>query len=152
MSKFNASVSVLGIQEVKTQQAILKLLENSLWNRETADSNRNELKESIRRLSQRLSNNSVHETNSFPIYDRHITDDTPFEMCDLVSVSTANYNVQVAFKNTSAIVRQCKVNGEAVEVIGNTTTRSPIFTVAGNGSFTLDNYDETIDMIIHIWR
>ena len=55
MSKFNASVSVLGIQEVKVQQAILKLLENSLWNRETAENNRNELKESIRRLSQRLS-------------------------------------------------------------------------------------------------
>lgn len=49
MSKFNSSISTLGIIDPKVQQAILKLLENSLFlNRQLSQQIRS-LKEQLRR-------------------------------------------------------------------------------------------------------
>ena len=49
MSKFNSSISTLGIIDPKVQQAILKLLENSLFlNRQLSQQTRS-LKEELRR-------------------------------------------------------------------------------------------------------
>lgn len=49
MSKFNSSISTLGIIDPKVQQAILKLLENSLFlNRQLSQQIRS-LKEELRR-------------------------------------------------------------------------------------------------------
>ena len=49
MSKFNSSISTVGIKDPKVQQAILKLLENSLFlNRQLSQQIRS-LKEELRR-------------------------------------------------------------------------------------------------------
>lgn len=53
---FNASISVLGIKEPKVQQAILKLLENSLFQKELLGKTSDTLTENIRRLRQQMSN------------------------------------------------------------------------------------------------
>lgn len=49
MSKFNSSISTVGIKEPKVQQAILKLLENSLDLNERLKTQVAALKESLRR-------------------------------------------------------------------------------------------------------
>lgn len=54
MSRFNSSISVVGISEVKVQQAILKLLENSLNQRELLGKTNDNLSEQIRRIRQKL--------------------------------------------------------------------------------------------------
>lgn len=53
---FNASISVLGIKEPKVQQAILKLLENSLFQKELLGKTSDTLTENIRRIRQQMSN------------------------------------------------------------------------------------------------
>lgn len=54
-SKFNASISTLGISEPKVQQAIMKLLENSLWQRDQSKVDKDVLEEELRRVRQKLS-------------------------------------------------------------------------------------------------
>ena len=49
MSKFNSSISTVGIKEPKVQQAILKLLENSLDLNERLKTQVAALQESLRR-------------------------------------------------------------------------------------------------------
>lgn len=49
MSSFNSSISTVGIKDVKVQQAILKLLENSLHLNKMFLSQINDLKERLRR-------------------------------------------------------------------------------------------------------
>ena len=49
MSRFNSSISTVGISEPKVQQAILKLLENSLDLNERLKAQVAELKEGLRR-------------------------------------------------------------------------------------------------------
>lgn len=53
--KFNASISTLGITEPKVQQAIMKLLENSLYQRGVSKQNKDALEEEIRLVRQKLS-------------------------------------------------------------------------------------------------
>lgn len=49
MSSFNSSISTVGIKDAKVQQAILKLLENSLHLNKMFLSQINDLKERLRR-------------------------------------------------------------------------------------------------------
>lgn len=49
MSKFNASISIVGIEEAKVQQAILKLLENSSFLKKELDYRTQTLTEQLRR-------------------------------------------------------------------------------------------------------
>lgn len=49
MSRFNSSISTVGIKEAKVQQAILKLLENSIYLNKMFLSQINDLKEQLRR-------------------------------------------------------------------------------------------------------
>ncbi len=49
MSKFNASISIVGIEETKVQQAILKLLENSSFLKKELDYRTQTLTEQLRR-------------------------------------------------------------------------------------------------------
>ena len=74
MSKFNSSISTVGIKEPKVQQAILKLLENSLYQKERLGKVSDNLQEEIRRLKQKLST-----------IDFEIDDDTAQEIADKIS-------------------------------------------------------------------
>ena len=49
MRQFNSSVSTVGIKEPKVQQAILKLLENSIYLNTRLTNQINDLKEQLRR-------------------------------------------------------------------------------------------------------
>ena len=49
MSKFNASISIVGIEETKVQQAILKLLENSSFLKKELDYRTQTLTAQLRR-------------------------------------------------------------------------------------------------------
>lgn len=49
MSRFNSSISTVGIKEAKVQQAILKLLENSIYLNKMFLSQIDDLKEQLRR-------------------------------------------------------------------------------------------------------
>lgn len=49
MSRFNASISIVGIDDPKVQQAVLKLLENSSFLKKELDSRVGTLTESLRR-------------------------------------------------------------------------------------------------------
>lgn len=49
MSKFNASISIVGIEETKVQQAILKLLENSSFLKKELNYRTQTLTEQLRR-------------------------------------------------------------------------------------------------------
>ena len=53
--KFNASISTLGIKEPKVQQAIMKLLENSLYHNSKLSRVSDNLRDENRLLRQRLS-------------------------------------------------------------------------------------------------
>lgn len=59
MSKFNSSISTVGIKEPKVQQAILKLHENSIYQHNRLSKAAGDLKEEIRLLKQSLSNINV---------------------------------------------------------------------------------------------
>lgn len=152
MSKFNASISFLGIIEPKVQQAVMKLLENSLWNRETANSNRGQLEEQIRRLSQKVAANAETEAYAWGWVDAYLND-VVISMAAVVGDATADYNVKVTFRNTDATDRTCKVNGTMVtlkggdgEIVAHTAT------VSGNGLVTINNEASSVDVFIRIWR
>ena len=152
MSKFNASISYLGIIEPKVQQAIMKLLENSLWNRETANSNRGQLEEQIRRLSQKVSANAETEAYAWGWVDAHLND-TAISMAAVVGDATADYNVKVTFRNTDATDRTCKVNGTTVTLKGGDgEMTSHTATVSGNELVTINNEASSVDVFIRIWR
>ena len=152
MSKFNASISYLGIIEPKVQQAIMKLLENSLWNRETANSNRGQLEEQIRRLSQKVSANAETEAYAWGWVDTYLND-VVINMAAVVGDATASYNVKVTFRNTDATDRTCKVNGTTVTLKGGDgETATHTATVSGNGIVTINNEASSVDVFIRIWR
>lgn len=152
MSKFNASVSTIGIQEVKVQQAIMKLLENSVYNREAAIGNRTALEEQIRRISQRLSSGVESESYAWA----HVgvaLGGAAFPVGGLVRDATATYSLKVTFRNTGSDERSCLVNGTTVTLAGGAgETASLQTTVSGNGSFTIDNSASTVDVFVRIWR
>lgn len=152
MSKFNATISYVGIMEVKVQQAIMKLLENSIWNRKTADANRSQLEEQVRRLSQRLTAASDSEAYAWAHVGAAL-DDAVFSMAGLVGDATASYNIKVTFRNTDETSRSCKVNGTTVTLDGGDgQTASATATVSGNGTFTVNNASSSVAVFIRIWR
>ncbi len=97
MSKFNSSISTVGITEPKVQQAILKLLENSLYQKERLGKVSGDLQEEIRRLKQKLST-----------IDFDIDDETAQGIADKISnaigssVSDATAAAQTATQKASA--------------------------------------------------
>ena len=97
MSKFNSSISTVGIKEPKVQQAILKLLENSLYQKERLGKVSGAIKEEIRLLKQKLST-----------IDFEIDDDTAQEIADKISeaigdsVSDATEAAQTATQKATA--------------------------------------------------
>jgi hypothetical protein len=52
--QFNSSISIVGIKEPKVQQALLKLLENSLYLNERLDKRISELKDENQQLRQMI--------------------------------------------------------------------------------------------------
>lgn len=52
--RFNSSISIVGIKEPKVQQALLKLLENSLYLNERLDKRISELKDENQQLRQMI--------------------------------------------------------------------------------------------------
>jgi hypothetical protein len=52
--RFNSSISIVGIKEPKVQQALLKLLENSLYLNEKLDKKISELKDENQQLRQMI--------------------------------------------------------------------------------------------------
>jgi hypothetical protein len=55
--QFNSSISTVGIKEPKVQQALLKLLENSLYLNERLDRRISELKNENQQLRQMIARN-----------------------------------------------------------------------------------------------
>ncbi len=53
-SQFNSSISIVGIKEPKVQQALLKLLENSLYLNERLNRKISELKDENQQLRQMI--------------------------------------------------------------------------------------------------
>lgn len=72
MSKFNSSISIVGIKEPKVQQAILKLLENSLYQQERLGKTSDKFKEELRRIRQTISTMDfdIDETTAQDIADK----------------------------------------------------------------------------------
>lgn len=72
MSKFNSSISIVGIKEPKVQQAILKLLENSLYQQERLGKTSDKFKEELRRIRQTISTMDfdIDETTAQEIADK----------------------------------------------------------------------------------
>ena len=97
MSQFNSSISTVGIKEPKVQQAILKLLENSLYQKERLGKVSGAIKEELRLLKQKLST-----------IDFEIDDDTAQEIADKISeaigdsVSDATAAAQTATQKAAA--------------------------------------------------
>lgn len=152
MSKFNASISYLGIVEAKVQQAIMKLLENSLWNRETANSNRKQLEEQIRRISQKVSANAENEAYALGWVGTFLNN-VVISLGAIVGDTTASYNVKVTFRNTDAMERACKVNGTTVLLkSGGGETASHTVIVSGDAFVTINNEASSVDVFIRIWR
>jgi hypothetical protein len=52
--QFNSSISIVGIKEPKVQQALLKLLENSLYLNERLEKRISELKDENQQLRQMI--------------------------------------------------------------------------------------------------
>ena len=76
-----------------------------------------------------------------------------FYMTGLVSNSSATYNVRVTFVNTSSTARTVTANGTSASLAGgNGQTATINFTKAGNGTFTIDNIANTVDVFVRIWR
>lgn len=76
MSKFNSSISTVGIKDPKVQQAILKLLENSLYQRQLIGKVSGDVNEEVRLLKQKLST-----------LDLDIDDETAQEIADKISAA-----------------------------------------------------------------
>lgn len=56
--RFNAAISVVGIKEPKVQKAILLLLENQTFLKETYDRKMRELRAEVQQLRQVIANRS----------------------------------------------------------------------------------------------
>ena len=56
--RFNAAISVVGIREPKVQKAILLLLENQTFLKETYDRKARELRAEVQQLRQVIANRS----------------------------------------------------------------------------------------------
>lgn len=54
--KFNAAISIVGIKETKVQKAILLLLENQTFLKETYDRKVRELRTEVQQLKQVIAN------------------------------------------------------------------------------------------------
>lgn len=54
--KFNAAISIVGIKEPKVQKAILLLLENQTFLKETYDRKMRELRTEVQQLKQVIAN------------------------------------------------------------------------------------------------
>lgn len=151
MSKFNSSISVIGIAEVKVQQAVLKLLENSIYQRELISKTGGMLAERLRRTSQKIS-----ELSPESVAWSHVgtdLDNAEFAMAGLVGNADATYNLKVTFRNREAAERQCLVNGVPVQLGGTVgAMASRKTTIFGNGTFTVDNIASSVDVFIRIWR
>lgn len=94
------------------------------------------------------------ETYSFAVLNTDCgTGNTAFPMAGIVLNTAATYNVRVLFCNTAATARTCVANGTNVSLsnsIGATASRQ--FTLAGNGTITIDNIATSVDVFITIWR
>ena len=150
--KFNAAVNTIGIADVKVRQALMKLLENSVFNREQMNRDKDSLEEQIRRLSQKLS--TIDETYSFAVLNTDCgTGNTAFPMAGIVLNTDAIYTVRVLFRNTSTTECTCVANGTNVSLAaGVGSTASHKFYLAGNGEITIDNISSSVDVFITIWR
>lgn len=94
MSKFNSSISTVGIKDPKVQQAILKLLENSLYQRQFIGKVSGDIKEEVRLLKQKLS-----------MLDLDIDDKTAQEIAEKISAAigdSVKNAVEAAESATSA--------------------------------------------------
>lgn len=112
MSKFNSSISVLGINEVKVQQAILKLLENSLYQKELLGKTSDTLTEQIRRIRQQLA------TIDFEIDDakaQEIADKISTAIGDSVREATTAAQTATA-KADIASNKADQANADAIEL------------------------------------
>lgn len=76
-----------------------------------------------------------------------------YMMTGLVSTASATYNVRVVFRNTSATARTVAAGGKSASLAsGNGSSATIDFTVAGNGTFTIDNIASSVDVFVRIWR
>lgn len=94
MSKFNSSISTVGIKDPKVQQAILKLLENSLYQRQLIGKVSGDVNEEVRLLKQKLST-----------LDLDIDDKTAQEIAEKISAAigdSVKNAVEAAESATSA--------------------------------------------------
>lgn len=149
MSRFNSNISVLGIAEPKVQQAILKLLENSLFQNELIRKTRDGLSEQIRRVRQKIAS----DENVAWAHVNVRLDGSSFPMRGLVSDASASYNVNVTFMNTTETARTCRVNGAAVPLAGGDgAVASATVDVQGGGTFTIDNAENSVSVFVRIWR
>lgn len=94
------------------------------------------------------------ETYSFAVLNTDCgTGNTAFPMAGIVLNTAATYNVRVLFRNTAATARTCVANGTNVSLSGSIgATASRQFTLAGNGTITIDNIATSVDVFITIWR
>lgn len=114
MSKFNAAVNTIGIADVKVRQALMKLLENSVYNREQSNRDKDSLEEQIRRLSQKLS------TIDFDIDEetaQKIADKISAAIGESVSVATAAAQTATA-KAKTATDKAAEASADASELRG----------------------------------
>ena len=117
MSQFNSSISTIGIKEPKVQQAILKLLENSLYQKERLGVVSGEIKEELRLLKQKLST-----------IDFEIDDDTAQEIADKISdaigdsVSNATAAAQTATQKATAAGEAAASAAEDAQAVSNALT------------------------------
>ena len=117
MSQFNSSISTVGIKEPKVQQAILKLLENSLYQKERLGKVSGAIKEEIRLLKQKLST-----------IDFEIDDDTAQEIADKISeaigdsVSDATAAAQTATQKATAASAAAASAAEDAQAVNDALT------------------------------
>lgn len=112
--KFNAAVNTIGIADVKVRQALMKLLENSVFNREQMSRDKDSLEEQIRRLSQKLS------TIDFDIDEKtaqEIADKISAAVGESVSVATAAAQTATA-KAKTATDKAAEASADATELRG----------------------------------
>ena len=117
MSQFNSSISTVGIKEPKVQQAILKLLENSIYQKERLGKVSGAIKEELRLLKQKLST-----------IDFEIDDDTAQEIADKISeaigdsVSDATAAAQTATQKATAASAAAASAAEDAQAVNDALT------------------------------
>lgn len=76
-----------------------------------------------------------------------------YMMTGLVSTASATYNVRVTFRNTSTTARTVTAGDKSATLAaGDGSSVTVDFTVAGNGTFTIDNIASSVDVFVRIWR